>query len=155
MHHQRIVLAAAALVLGMLSLGCATSYMVTSPHTLQPCAWGKSGDPKITSMGALVLALQDNRWDIVQGNAERGFVRARACRHTYCISVDAFVGPDGTVELFRSPEQYLGRNGRQLLENWMHKLTRRYDKYRCDPPANHVGLVKGLTMPSESVPPKP
>ena len=151
MYHHRFAL----LALGIFTLACTTTYTINQPRVLHPCAWAQDGDPQIAAMGALIMAMQDNKWNIIQGSAEHGFVRAEACRRAFCGSVDAYIDRGGGIEIFASPNQELYPNEVEVLEGWLHKLDRRYEIYRCEVPPNHVDLVEGLYMPSESVPPKP
>ena len=111
--------------------GCSSSYLVEDPHVLEPC---HRENARELSMAALIMALQGKHWVIEGADLEAGLVRARACRGSYCLSIDASVDEAGIVRIKRTPGQYVSGKGGRLLQHWMRHLTAAYDKFRCREP---------------------
>jgi hypothetical protein len=111
--------------------GCSSSYLVNDPLVLEPC---HRENARELSTAALILALQGKHWLIEGADLEAGLVRARACRGSYCISIDGSVDEAGIVRIRRTPGQYVSGKGGRLLQHWMRHLTRAYHKYRCSEP---------------------
>jgi hypothetical protein len=112
--------------------GCSSSYLVKQPHVLQPCY---TEDAQELSTAAVIKAFEAKRWTIIGANLDDGFIRAKACRGGYCISVDSQTTAMGKVEILRSPDQYLSKKGGRLLEKWILNLDKAYTKYNCIAPA--------------------
>ncbi|BCR03210.1 hypothetical protein DESUT3_02790 [Desulfuromonas versatilis] len=125
--------------------GCSSHYLAERPLKLAPCSL--TTDTRDTSFAALVMALEGKRWTIEGADPEAGLVQAKACRGSYCISVDGSVAENGNVEIKRTPGQYLSRSGGRLLKHWMNHLDKAYKKFSCSPREELETAVKGRRFP--------
>lgn len=147
-------LALVVVAVALVTSACSSTYMADVPFELEACAW-KQDDARRTSLAAVFQSLEENRWSMVQGSAEDGYLRAKACRHTTCATVDVFVDAGGNIQIYRYPRGEVSRNMAQLVESWMIKLEKRYERNRCEPSEESFQRVEELTLTRGFVPQKP
>jgi hypothetical protein len=125
-------------------VGCSSSYLVKEPHVLQPCY---TENARELSTAAVIKSFNAKRWTVLGVNPEDGFVRAEACRGSYCISVDSKTNTAGQIEILRTPNQYLSNKGGRLLEKWIRNLDKAYSRYYCTEPRLLLEEFEDLSYP--------
>lgn len=118
-----------SLLAALLLSGCATRYMIDQPYVITPCFVEDQAQAQDYATASLLLSLLERRWVVNRVDRSQHRIVAEGCRHGQnCVTVDARVLPDGTIQAFRNPQQQFDQI--DLLKRWMAGLNRNY-KGRC------------------------
>ncbi len=121
------------LSVSVLMFGCSSSqYLVDKPLVIYPksSSTEQSGEIQQKSMGAVLKAFSDYRWEIRGIDRENSIVTAEACRRgEHCSEVIATIKKDGSVEFIRTEGQNLTKNEGELLRRWLANIRKSYNKH--------------------------
>ena len=112
----------------LLLSGCATRYMIDQPYVINPCFVEDQTQAQDYATASLLLALQERKWVVNKVDRGEHRVVAEGCRHgRNCVSVDARVLADGTIQAYRNPQPSFDQI--DLLKRWMAGLDKNYKSH--------------------------
>jgi len=128
----------------LVSAACGSLVRHNVSMTLKQCDVKREMEPDTRALGALLLSLQDEAWNILYLSGEKKFVRAKKCHHrdsSICAVIEFRINPNGFVRGENAPATHVQSNLMDDFARWKSGLERADMENRC---ADAVQLEEAL-----------